>query len=93
MVLIPSLMSASLSDTVVIRTFGKPVAKRTFGIVAITPSFRDCERWENAGADKADTKNIQSAIERSLRTAIARRRWLWPTDTMGLIFRIRLAGY
>jgi len=64
MILIPSLMNASLSDSVVTQTFGKPNPQRAFGLVALTPSFRDCERWENAGAEKVDSKSIQSVIER-----------------------------
>lgn len=63
MILIPSLMSASLSDSAIIRRWGKSNPKRGFGVVALTPSFRDCDRWVEAGAEKVDSGSIQSVIE------------------------------
>ncbi|MEP7336154.1 MAG: DEAD/DEAH box helicase family protein [Acidobacteriota bacterium] len=62
MILIPSLMNSSLTDSGIVQIFGKPRSKTNFGIVVLTPSFRDCERWQNAGAERADTNNIQSII-------------------------------
>jgi replicative superfamily II helicase len=63
MVLIPSLMSESLTDASVVEMFGKPIPKRNVGFVALTPSFRDNERWVNAGAEEANVDNIYSKIE------------------------------
>jgi replicative superfamily II helicase len=64
MILIPSLISPALNDIDMVAMFGKIRQNRSFGVVALTPSFKDSERWQIAHAEEATTNNIYSVIER-----------------------------
>jgi replicative superfamily II helicase len=63
MILTPSLMDSSLSDSFIVQSFGKSNPKRNVGFVVLTPSFKGSERWEDAGAKKIDKENIYKVIE------------------------------
>ena len=64
MILIPSLMDAELGRDLIIKTFGKPLQQRKYGVVAITPSFKLAEDWEQAGAISPKTDTIWATIEK-----------------------------
>ncbi|MCL4500133.1 MAG: DEAD/DEAH box helicase family protein [Chloroflexi bacterium] len=57
MILIPTLIHASLDRDAMIKILAKPQPKRRFGVVVLTPSFESAKDWEDAGAKvvKADT--------------------------------------
>jgi replicative superfamily II helicase len=63
MILIPSLVDSSLNRDIIIQGLGKPREKRTYGVVALCPSFRHAEKWKAAGADIADTKNLLTKVD------------------------------
>jgi replicative superfamily II helicase len=63
MILIPSLMNSSLKEPDLISLFARRNDGRKFGVVSLVPSFSACERWENAGAKKADSKNINDIVD------------------------------
>lgn len=63
MILIPSLIDPSLTESTIVNMFGQPNPKRNYGIVALTPSFRDSERWQNAGAQEAKKDTIHRIVE------------------------------
>ncbi len=55
MLLIPSLINDDLDRNLIVSELAKP-SKRTFGTVALTPSFRLARQYESLGAD-APSKN------------------------------------
>jgi replicative superfamily II helicase len=63
MVVIPSDIDDSLTATEIVHRFAKPNAKRTYGIVAIVPSFEASKDWETEGATVADADAIDSEVE------------------------------
>lgn len=63
MVLIPSLIDPSLSDSEIVNQIAKPVEGRKFGIVVLCPSFESCERWKTSGATSADSSDIDEKVE------------------------------
>ncbi len=63
LILIPSLIDASLGRDFVVKTFGKVQPTRKYGVVAITPSFKIAEDWEKAGAILPKTGTIWKAID------------------------------
>jgi replicative superfamily II helicase len=63
MILVPSLIDASLDREKIVETFAKPsTPPRKFGIVALCPSFKGTRDWEKYGAAVADTNNIETEI-------------------------------
>jgi replicative superfamily II helicase len=64
MILVPSLIHPSLDRDRIIKDFAKPVAKRSYGAVVLTPSFARAEDWKKQGATVADKNTINTEIER-----------------------------
>jgi replicative superfamily II helicase len=62
MILIPSLIDESLSRDVVVKEFAPPKS-RSYGVVALTPSFAGTKDWAKYGALVVDTNTINSAVE------------------------------
>lgn len=58
MILIPSLIHDDLERDAVISWLAKSNEKRTFGVVALTPSFSKNKQYENIGALVANTDDI-----------------------------------
>jgi replicative superfamily II helicase len=63
MILIPSLIDATLDRSLIVETFAKNLPKRKFGVVAITPSFKRAEDWGRAGALIPKTETIWATIQ------------------------------
>jgi len=63
MILIPSLIDATLDRSLIVETFAKNVPKRKFGVVAIAPSFKRAEDWGQAGALIPKTETIWATIQ------------------------------
>jgi replicative superfamily II helicase len=64
MILVPSLIHPSLDRDRIIKDFAKPVAKRSYGAVVLTPSFARADDWKKEGATVADKNTIHAEIER-----------------------------
>jgi replicative superfamily II helicase len=62
MVLLPSLIDYKLTREVIVNELGKPVARRSYGVVALTPSFPAAGFWEKCGATVAKTDSIETEI-------------------------------
>lgn len=63
MIIIPSLIDASIDREKVVETFAKPpTSARRFGTVALCPSFKGTQDWQKYGAEVVDTKNIEAKI-------------------------------
>lgn len=62
MVLLPSDIDDSLTSSEVVSMFGPPTT-RTFGVVALVPSFLQTRDWATAGATVAKTETIDSLVE------------------------------
>jgi replicative superfamily II helicase len=63
MILIPSLIHSSLTDTEIVPEFAKASPTRKMGIVVLCPSFEATKIWKAAGAYVASKDDIQSRIE------------------------------
>jgi len=63
MILIPSMIHSSLTDTEIVNLFAKPFPDRKFGIVILCPSFDSATIWKAAGAYVANKADIQSRVE------------------------------
>lgn len=63
MVLIPSLIDETLNREVLVNALGKPVKSRKYGVVALVPSFKQAQFWENCGATVAQRDTINDQIE------------------------------
>jgi hypothetical protein len=63
MILIPSLIDPSLTDTEIVSIFAKPSSVRKWGVVVLCPSFQATRIWNAAGAYVATREDIQSRIE------------------------------
>jgi replicative superfamily II helicase len=63
MVLLPSLIHDNFSREDIVRAFGKPNAKRRYGIVALTPSFDRTKDWKNWGSVVAKTETVWDIID------------------------------
>jgi replicative superfamily II helicase len=74
MVLIPPLIDESLDRAAVVNEFGKAVVGRKYGVVALTPSFKDAEFWKTCGGRIATKDTIYDEVE-SLNTANGISRW------------------
>lgn len=64
MILLPSLIDDKLSREAIVNEFGKPNAKRNFGVVALTPSFAAAGFWEKCGSTVAKTESIDAEISK-----------------------------
>lgn len=64
MILIPSLIHESLDRSEIVHEFAKTRMGRTFGVIALTPSFGRSSDWEKYGAKRVDTNSIRMSIER-----------------------------
>jgi len=64
MVLIPSLIDSSLSQSQIVHEFSKPTGGRKFGIVVLCPSFQATEKWKSSGATIATKDDIDEWVER-----------------------------
>jgi replicative superfamily II helicase len=63
MILIPSLIDDALDREFLVNALGKPMKGRTYGVVALTPSFKDAEFWEKCGAAVAKADTIKGQVE------------------------------
>lgn len=63
MILIPSLIDDSLDREMVVDALGKAVSGRKYGVVVLTPSFKDAEFWEKCGAAVAKRESIYEQVE------------------------------
>jgi len=64
MVLIPSMMDEELKRPAIIEQLAAPQKNRKFGVVALVPSFRVAERWEQKGATMAKRDTIDKEVEK-----------------------------
>lgn len=62
MILLPSLIDEKLGREAIVNAFGKSVAKRSYGVVALTPSFAAAGFWEKCGATVAKTESMEAEI-------------------------------
>lgn len=69
MILIPSLIDDGLGRSEIVNEFGRPGARRSFGIVSLCPSFKGTKDWEGCGAKVARRESIDELI-RALRNGI-----------------------
>ncbi|MBI1824228.1 MAG: DEAD/DEAH box helicase family protein [Nitrospirae bacterium] len=63
MILIPSLIDSSLSREIIVETFAKPMPKRKYAVVILSPSFGSCRDWEGYSSVIANTEDIESRIQ------------------------------
>jgi replicative superfamily II helicase len=63
MVLLPSLMHDDLTHEFVVRSYAPKGSKRTFGRVALVPSFYKATDWEKRGAIVAKTDTVADLIQ------------------------------
>jgi replicative superfamily II helicase len=63
MILIPYFIDPELDRTNIVNKFAKKSDKRNYGIVALTPSFKDAQYWETLGAKLVDTNNIDQILK------------------------------
>jgi replicative superfamily II helicase len=64
MILLPSFMDPSLDRVKIVNEMAPPRPKRTFGVVALTPSFKVAEFWRTCGALVPTTETIEVEIEK-----------------------------
>lgn len=64
MILIPALINESLDRDSVISWLTKPYPKRQFGIVTLTPSFRNNKQYESIGAVVSNTEDIYDTVKK-----------------------------
>jgi replicative superfamily II helicase len=67
MIVIPSLISGSLSREVIVQSYAAPVRKRPYGVVVLAPSTNSCQDWGNHGAAITDTNTIGNGINELIR--------------------------
>jgi replicative superfamily II helicase len=75
MILIPSLIDESLSADVIAPSFAASQSKRQNGFVALVPSFKAADVWEQNGAIVAERKNIDAKVA-ELRSGVTRDKTL-----------------
>lgn len=63
MILIPSLIDSSLSDSEIVNLFAKPFPNRKMGIVVLCPSYNSATIWKAAGAYVASKNDIQTRVD------------------------------
>jgi hypothetical protein len=62
MVLIPSLIHDSLTDTEIVAEFAEPSINRKYGVVVLCPSFYSTKIWEAAGAHVTTKEHIHGRV-------------------------------
>jgi replicative superfamily II helicase len=62
MIVIPALISDELNRTEIVNYFAKMVARRPYGVVALTPSFAGTADWEKYGANVARHNTIDDYL-------------------------------
>lgn len=68
MLLLPSVLDASLTREAVVKRFASPAKKtRPYGVVGLVPSFKKSELWQQHGAVVASADSIVAEVE-SLRS-------------------------
>jgi hypothetical protein len=63
MILIPSLISSSLTTPEIVEMYARAISNRKMGIVVLCPSFQSTVIWAAAGAHVAKRENIQERVE------------------------------
>ncbi|MGY3531183.1 DEAD/DEAH box helicase family protein [Bradyrhizobium sp. USDA 4452] len=63
MVIVPSLIHEDLGRDRIVSAYSKPNPKRSYGIVALTPSFALGKAWEANGSVVADRETIEDAVD------------------------------
>jgi replicative superfamily II helicase len=63
MILLPSLIDSSLTDTEIVNMFATASPHRKIGVVVLCPSFDSATIWKAAGAYVANKTDIQSRVE------------------------------
>ncbi|HMH21542.1 MAG TPA: DEAD/DEAH box helicase [Puia sp.] len=63
MILIPYLINPELNEVTIVNRFGEENEKRKYGTVALTPSNRAAQYWEQCGAIMPDKDSIQEVIK------------------------------
>ncbi len=71
MVLLPSLIHEELDREGMVKFWGTPAPKRTFGVVALTPSFNRTKDWEGYGAIIARKDTLSEALDKLKRRHFA----------------------
>lgn len=64
MVLLPSLISDVLDRAAIVSTFGRPLASRASGVVALVPGFDWTRDWEKYGSRIAKRETVTQELER-----------------------------
>lgn len=64
MVLIPSLIDPRLNRGQIVELLAKPSSGRSYGVVALTPSFKRTRDWEKYGATVTATHTIDAEVQR-----------------------------
>jgi replicative superfamily II helicase len=64
MLLLPSLIDPSLDRNSIVNKFGTMVPRRTYGVVALTPSFNAAEFWGKCGAVVVKPESIDDEVGR-----------------------------
>jgi hypothetical protein len=62
MVLVPSLIHEDLDRDRIVAAYSKPNPKRSYGVVALTPSFALSKAWEANGSLVAGRDTIEDAV-------------------------------
>lgn len=62
MILIPSLTDDALDRSTIVNDFGRTVNRRSYGVVALCPSFKGTKDWEACGARVARKESIEEVI-------------------------------
>ena len=64
MVLIPSQMREGIERSRVVTLFGRPEARRKYGVVALVSSFNHTEDWKKCGATVAAKETVGLVLEK-----------------------------
>jgi replicative superfamily II helicase len=63
MILIPSLIHETLDRSTIVQEFAKCKTGRSYGVVALTPSFNGSRDWAKYGAKVVDSSSIRMGIQ------------------------------
>jgi hypothetical protein len=69
LILIPSLTDDSLDRSAIVNDFGRKSHRRSYGVVALCPSFKGSKDWEVCGAKIARKEDIDDVI-RALKSGV-----------------------
>jgi len=62
MIVIPSLTDDELDRSAIVNEYGRPILRRSYGVVALCPSFKGSKDWEACGAKIARSETIGEYI-------------------------------